>query len=238
MSAANHTQFLSLPIWDDGVNKPTFLGDMNDAFTKIDKGVSTASANADSSSTTANLANDKADINTGEITSLKGDVNLLKTNQTALNKHLTDVDADIATNSNDIASNKADISVIEDKVPFSFGVDTEGNYGYIKEGATDIIPFEEGKGVTTASVSFLGAYNAGKAENQLGLKLPMQKWNTCSVHVNAGTYSYTVNGSESGETTMEQNQQNADISMIVGDITIVGNGFANDSFATATFTFN
>lgn len=93
--------------------------------------------------------------------------------------------------------------------------------------------------VTTVGVSFLGAYNGGVAENKLGLKLPMQKWSTCSVHVDAGhDFSYTVTGSESGETTMTHNQQNADISMIVGDITIVGNGVGDNHFTTATFTFN
>ena len=40
MGSTNKTQYLELPQWI-GTDKPTFLGDFNDAFLKIDNGYNT-----------------------------------------------------------------------------------------------------------------------------------------------------------------------------------------------------
>lgn len=45
MGSTNKTQYLELPQWI-GTDQPTWLGDMNDAFLKIDEGYGTISGNA------------------------------------------------------------------------------------------------------------------------------------------------------------------------------------------------
>jgi len=37
-----------------------------------------------------------------------------------------------------------EITPISEKVPFKFGIDSDGNYGYIKDGADTVIPFRSG----------------------------------------------------------------------------------------------
>lgn len=41
---------------------------------------------------------------------------------------------------------RTDLESVERKVPFSFGVDEQGNYGYYKEGADTVTPFSSGTG--------------------------------------------------------------------------------------------
>jgi hypothetical protein len=55
MGSTNKTQYLELPQWI-GTDQPTWLGDMNDAFLKIDKGYNTISGNASSAISQAGQA--------------------------------------------------------------------------------------------------------------------------------------------------------------------------------------
>lgn len=55
MGSTNKTQYLQLPQWI-GTDQPTWLGDMNDAFLKIDTGYNTISGNASSAISQAGQA--------------------------------------------------------------------------------------------------------------------------------------------------------------------------------------
>lgn len=55
MGSTNKTQYLQLPQWI-GTDQPTWLGDMNDAFLKIDSGYNTISGNASSAISQAGQA--------------------------------------------------------------------------------------------------------------------------------------------------------------------------------------
>ena len=55
MGSTNKTQYLELPQWI-GTDQPTWLGDMNDAFLKIDDGYNTISGNASSAISQAGQA--------------------------------------------------------------------------------------------------------------------------------------------------------------------------------------
>lgn len=55
MGSTNKTQYLELPQWI-GTDQPTWLGDMNDAFLKIDKGYNTVNGDASSAISQAGQA--------------------------------------------------------------------------------------------------------------------------------------------------------------------------------------
>lgn len=59
MGSTNKTQYLQLPQWI-GTDQPTWLGDMNDAFLKIDTGYNTIGGNASSAISQAGEAVQKA----------------------------------------------------------------------------------------------------------------------------------------------------------------------------------
>lgn len=59
MGSTNKTQYLELPQWI-GTDQPTWLGDMNDAFLKIDTGYNTVGGNASSAISQAGKAVQKA----------------------------------------------------------------------------------------------------------------------------------------------------------------------------------
>lgn len=59
MGSTNKTQYLELPQWI-GTDQPTWLGDMNDAFLKIDTGYNTVGGNASSAISQAGEAVQKA----------------------------------------------------------------------------------------------------------------------------------------------------------------------------------
>lgn len=48
------------------------------------------------------------------------------------------------TLSDDIVDLSNDIDAVNQKVPFAFGVDENGNYGYYKDGADTVTPFNSG----------------------------------------------------------------------------------------------
>lgn len=48
-------------------------------------------------------------------------------------------------------------SLFNKKVPFSFGIDKNGNYGYIKEGADSVTPFKTLKNVGTITCTYIPA---------------------------------------------------------------------------------
>lgn len=54
------------------------------------------------------------------------------------------VETSVANLSGEVSANTTDIGVLQGKVPFAFGVDENGNYGYYKEGADTVTPFKTG----------------------------------------------------------------------------------------------
>ena len=74
MSSTNKTTHYDLPQWI-GTDKPTFLGDLNGAFSTIDTQLYTAVTNAEN-------ANDNATSAAGAVSDMQSDVNNLKTWQT------------------------------------------------------------------------------------------------------------------------------------------------------------
>lgn len=74
MSSTNKTTHYDLPQWI-GTDKPTFLGDLNGAFSTIDTNLYTAVTNAEN-------ANDNASSAAGAVGDMQNDVNALKTWQT------------------------------------------------------------------------------------------------------------------------------------------------------------
>ena len=74
MSSTNKTTHYDLPQWI-GTDKPTFLGDLNGAFSTIDTQLYTAVTNAEN-------ANNNASSAAGAVSNMQNDVNNLKTWQT------------------------------------------------------------------------------------------------------------------------------------------------------------
>lgn len=74
MASTNKTTHYDLPQWI-GTDKPTFLGDLNGAFSTIDTQLYTAVTNAEN-------ANDSASSAAGAVTDMQDDVDNLKTWQT------------------------------------------------------------------------------------------------------------------------------------------------------------
>lgn len=74
MSSTNKTTHYDLPQWI-GTDKPTFLGDLNGAFSTIDTQLYTAVTNAEN-------ANNNATSAAGAVSNMQNDVNNLKTWQT------------------------------------------------------------------------------------------------------------------------------------------------------------
>lgn len=74
MASTNKTTHYDLPQWI-GTDKPTFLGDLNGAFSTIDTQLYTAVTNAENANTNASSA-------AGAVTDMENDVNELKTWQT------------------------------------------------------------------------------------------------------------------------------------------------------------
>lgn len=69
MGSTNKTTGYELPQWI-GTDKPTFLGDLNDAFLKIDNGMTTNKGDATSAVATAGAAKQTADNATTKVTEL------------------------------------------------------------------------------------------------------------------------------------------------------------------------
>ena len=55
-------------------------------------------------------------------------------------------------------STKRNVEEIDTKIPFSFGIDSSGNYGYIKDGADSVTPFK-----TIPQLVKVGRYDAGSS---------------------------------------------------------------------------
>jgi len=64
-----------------------------------------------------------------------------------------------------------DVDTIEENVPFKFGIDENGNYGYYKEGADSVTPFKTGGGggglsassTSSCIVGIMPIYESGNA---------------------------------------------------------------------------
>ena len=63
---------------------------------------------------------------------------------TELFSRMDDVEVDVVNLSGEVSTNTTNIGVLQGKVPFAFGVDENGNYGYYKEGADTVTPFKTG----------------------------------------------------------------------------------------------
>ena len=138
MSATNKTPNMELPIYV-AEDKPTYLGDWNSTMSKIDTTVTAARNVADSAMETASNASNGVATNTESIGALQTDVQLVKSNQTAINDHLTDIDNSITVLN--AKATKTTSQLNSGDIAFQFGVDAEGNYGYIKAGADTVTPF-------------------------------------------------------------------------------------------------
>ena len=138
MSATNKTPNMELPIYV-AEDKPTYLGDWNSTMSKIDTTVTSARNVADSAMQTASNASNGVATNTESIGALQTDVQLVKSNQSAINEHLTDIDNSITAL--DAKATKTASQLKSGDIAFQFGVDSNGNYGYIKAGADTVTPF-------------------------------------------------------------------------------------------------
>ena len=79
MGSTNKTQYLELPQWI-GTDQPTWLGDMNDAFLKIDEGYDTISGNATTAIAQAGQAVQDAENALTKATSVETIANQASTN--------------------------------------------------------------------------------------------------------------------------------------------------------------
>lgn len=79
MGSTNKTQYLKLPQWI-GTDQPTWLGDMNDAFLKIDEGYDTISGNASTAIAQAGQAVQDAENALTKATSVETVANQANTN--------------------------------------------------------------------------------------------------------------------------------------------------------------
>lgn len=112
MGSTNKTQYLELPQWI-GTDKPTFLGDFNDAFLKIDNGYNTISGTATTAGAQAGQAVEDATEALNKAESVEGIANTANTNanqalQTANNAQtaVNQLNEDVSTNASNISQIK------------------------------------------------------------------------------------------------------------------------------------
>lgn len=74
MGSTNKTQYLELPQWI-GTDKPTFLGDFNDAFLKIDNGYNTINGTATTAGAQAGQAVEDASEALTKVKAVEGTAN-------------------------------------------------------------------------------------------------------------------------------------------------------------------
>ena len=67
-------------------------------------------------------------------------------------------------------------NLIVDEVPFKFGIDADGNYGYIKAGADSVIPFSK------TSAIYLGSFNGGGTFYLKNYGIKESVWSTLTVN--------------------------------------------------------
>ena len=77
MSATNKTTYFELPIFI-GTDTPSWLGDWNNAMTKIDTAINNVKTSADNAASTANSASSKSDVNTESIAAMNTELQTLK----------------------------------------------------------------------------------------------------------------------------------------------------------------
>lgn len=164
MSATNKTPNMELPVYV-AEDKPTYLGDWNTAMAKIDTTVTAARNVADSAMETASNASNGVASNTESISALLTDVQLVKSNQTAINEHLTDVDDAILELDTQTAKNVSQLN--SGDIAFQFGVDEDGNYGYIKAGADTVTPFKSGANAIPFSFNVNATFSYHQAEGTI-----------------------------------------------------------------------
>lgn len=58
--------------------------------------------------------------------------------------NVSDLNIRFGVLSNEVSDLVGEVEELSQKVPFAFGVDENGNYGYYKEGETEITPFKSG----------------------------------------------------------------------------------------------
>ena len=67
----------------------------------------------------------------------------------AKSKWLTEDGNIVAPNTMDSCVFGSDGQSLNEKLPFKFGIDENGNYGYYKAGADTVTPFKSGGGIPT-----------------------------------------------------------------------------------------
>lgn len=89
---------------------------------------------------------------------IRANITSLESQTTSINNHLTSTDNNVSSLYNTIDSTRQTVSELSNnvmdietktaninssvRIPFSFGIDAGGNYGYIKAGADTVIPFK------------------------------------------------------------------------------------------------
>lgn len=194
MSATNKTPNMELPIYV-AEDKPTYLGDWNSTMSKIDTTVTATRNVADSAMETASNASNGVATNTESIGALQTDVQLVKSNQTAVNEHLTDIDNSITAL--DAKATKTTSQLNSGDIAFQFGVDSNGNYGYIKAGADTVTPFKSGAELpesvtfklTSPDVSGSGGMSM---KSGLSLKIPTLGYTKADITVGGSLGGVTI----------------------------------------------
>ena len=134
-------------------------------FSSVDDTVVSWTDTADTIDTTnnTNVALLNAFVPTKNVKSLFGTAKQLLVNLdksvTVLNNKKVDVDTVLSTTSNNPIAN----STVAAAIPFSFGIDSSGNYGYKKAGADTVIPFKSQVDIDNA---YNNGYNKGKADGK------------------------------------------------------------------------
>ena len=224
MSATNKTPNMELPIYV-AEDKPTYLGDWNSTMSKIDTTVTATRNVADSAMETASSASNGVATNTESIGALQTDVQLVKSNQTAINDHLTDIDNSITVLNTKATKTASQLN--SGDIAFQFGVDSDGNYGYIKAGADTVTPF---KSAEEKSYTLALAQNKTGSSLSLALYAKLNKGDTAVLNINVASEnsSDSLNGVTVDGTLIESSR------WIVGATINTTNGV----FVVSTATFN
>lgn len=228
MSATNKTPNMELPIYVPE-DKPTYLGDWNSTMSKIDTTVTATRNVADSAMETASNASNGVATNTESIGALQTDVQLVKSNQTAINEHLTDIDNSITAL--DAKATKTTSQLSSGDIAFQFGVDSDGNYGYIKAGADTVTPFKSGSefpNTVTFNLTSPQAQGSGgiTVTQPLNLSIPTLGYSKADITVGGNTGNATISN------TTGSTGENIDISKMeeIAFSSTTGNITANSNF--------
>lgn len=116
------------------------------------------------------------------------------------------------------------LNITYSNLPFAFGIDFDGNYGYVKDGADTVTPFKRGslKQITTATLKHVGEQAAFPTTTML-VSISTSGWGSpyCGTWAtresgNPGLYAATItpNGAYSVSATLDWNRNIITVSQI------------------------